>query len=369
MKAALIALEFDVEGRMVSVTPTGSGNVNDTFIAIFRTTFSEFRFIIQKLNTKVFPSPEAVMHNMKLITEHIQKRLEAECEDSDRIWQIPRIIPTKDGRDFLYDDEGGCWRAISLIASATAYEEIQNLEHAQESGFVLGQFQRLLSDVPVEQLKDTLPGFHVTPGYLPGYDAALASDDGQKLLKTSSTAKHCCTFVDEHREWCDILEAAQRSGELKLRPIHGDPKVANIMIDDATGKGTCVIDLDTVKPGLIQYDFGDCLRSCCNPAGEDAKKLSNVIFDTELCESIVRGYMKFAREFLTDADRGYMYESIRLLTFELGLRFFADYLAGDVYFKVRREGQNLQRARVQFKLCESIETRESVIRGIIDKYQ
>lgn len=368
MKAALMARRFNVDGRLVTVTPTGKGNVNDTFLAIFRTTFSEQRFILQKLNLQVFTSPQAVMQNMKVITEHVHRKLEQETALSDRIWQLPRIIPTKDGEDFLLDEDGDCWRAISLIASATSYEHIQNLEHAHEAGFVVGQFQRLISDVPVELLKDTLPGFHITPMYLERFDEALKTEDGQERLKSSAAAEYCYKFIQKRRGWSSILENALKNGELKLRPVHGDPKVANIMIDDATGKGTCIIDLDTVKPGLIQYDFGDCLRSCCNSIGEETSDLSRVVFDTDLCESIVKGYMTFANEFISDKDKEYLYDSIRLLTFELGLRFFSDYIAGDVYFKTWHEGQNLQRARVQFKLCESIETRESTIRKILSKY-
>jgi Ser/Thr protein kinase RdoA (MazF antagonist) len=165
-----------------------------------------------------------------------------------------------------------------------------------------------------------------------------------------------------------VLENAKERGELRLRPIHGDPKISNIMIDDATGKGTCIIDLDTVKPGLIHYDFGDCLRSSCNPAGEETLNLKSVLFDMDLCEAIVKGYMACARSFLTDADREYLYDGIRLITFELGLRFFADYIAGNVYFNTRYDEQNLNRARVQFKLAESIEARESQIQGILNKF-
>ena len=369
MKAALMAQEFAVDGRVVTVAPTGQGNVNDTYLAIFRTTFSEQRFILQKLNLQVFTSPEAVMHNIKVITEHVHKRLEEEVHLSDRIWQLPRIIPTKNGNDYLIDADGQCWRAISLIASATAFEQIQSPEHAHEAGFVLGQFQRLIADVPVENLKDTLPGFHHTPLYLKTMDDALETAEGQALLKSSAAAEQCYRFVQDRRDWCSVLEDAKARGELQLRPIHGDPKVANIMIDNATGKGTCIIDLDTVKPGLIHYDFGDCLRSVCNPAGEETIDLASVLFDADLCGAIVRGYMKFAKRFMTDADRAYLYDSIRLIAFELGLRFFADHLAGDKYFKVRAEGQNLNRAHVQLKLCESIETRESVIRKILDMYR
>lgn len=366
MNPAGIAVQFSVAGRPVSVSPTGSGNVNDTYLAIFRTTFSEERFILQRINRKVFADPSLIMANLKVVTNHVHQRLEAEADEADRIWQLPRIIPAKSGEDFILDDKGDYWRAISLIASANAYDSIQSLEHAREAGQVLGQFLRLISDIDPTRLHDTLEGFHVTPHYLEGLDAALATEEGRDLAASTTEAENCRRFIEERREWCSILEAARESGVLQLRPTHGDPKISNIMIDEDTGKGTSIIDLDTVKPGLIHYDFGDCLRSACNPAGEEEKDLEKVFFDTDLCQAIVKGFMRFASEFMTDADRHYLYDSIRLITFELGLRFFADYLAGDVYFKTKHEGQNLHRARVQFKLCQSIETREPVIRRILD---
>ncbi len=368
MKAALLASQFDVAGRLVRVIPSPGGNVNDTYIAIFRTTFSEERFVLQRLNSHVFVSPEAVIHNMKVVTEHVHRRLEEEQHFSDRIWQLPRVIPSKTGQAFVQDSDGEYWRAISLIASAHAYDKIQNLDHAHEAGFVLGQFQRLISDIPVDSLSDTLPGFHITPQYLQKMDRSLATPQGQERLKSAADAEHCYRFINHRREWASVLENARNAGELQVRPVHGDPKVANIMIDDDTGKGTCMIDLDTVKPGLVHYDFGDCLRSCCNPAGEETLDRSRVVFDTDLCEAIVRGYMTFARRFLSAEDLHYQYDAIRLIAYELGVRFFADYIAGNVYFKVTDEGQNLNRALVQLKLCESIENREPAIRRILDRF-
>lgn len=366
MKAALIAQKFDVAGRLVTVESTGEGNVNDTYLAIFRTTFSEERFILQRINRHVFPRPELIMENMRVVTEHVHRRLEDEAATSDRIWQLPRVIPAKDGQDFVIDGDGDYWRAISLIASAHSYGQVQSVEHAREAGFVVGQFQRTISDLPVDKLHDTLEGFHITPLYLEKLDASMATPEGQARLKSAAEAERCYQFIQARRDWCSVLEDAKARGELALRPVHGDPKITNIMIDDATGKGTCIIDLDTVKPGLIHYDFGDCLRSCCNPAGEEVLDLSRVLFDTDLCEAIVRGYMVHAKQFLTDADRQYLYDSVRLIAFELGLRFFADYIAGDVYFKTHYDGQNLNRARVQLKLTESIETRETMIRRLLD---
>ncbi len=367
MKAALIAQKFDVAGRLVTVQPTGDGNVNDTYVVVFRTTFSEERFILQRINKKVFPHPEYIMENMRIVTEWVHRRIEEEIHMSDRIWQLPRVIPTSDGQDLVLDGDGDYWRAISLIASAHSHGQVQSVEHAYEAGFVLGHFQRAISDLPVDRLHDTLVGFHITPEYLEKLDAALETPEGQARLKSSHGAERCYRFIEERRGFCSILEDAKKRGELALRTIHGDPKITNIMIDDATGRGTCIVDLDTVKPGLIHYDFGDCLRSCCNPAGEETKDLGRVVFDTDLCQAIIKGYMTFARAFLTDADRKYLYDSIRLIAFELGLRFFADYIAGDVYFKIHSDGQNLDRARVQFKLVESIETREEMIREILDR--
>ena len=366
MKAALMAQQFDVAGRLVTVESHGDGNVNDTYLAIFRTTFSEERFILQRINTRVFPHPEYIMENMRAVTDHVHRRLEAEAHMSDRIWQLPKVIQSRTGEDFVIDGDGEFWRAISLIASAHSFAKVQSTEHAYEAGYVLGHFQRVISDIPTDDLHDTLEGFHITPGYLRNLDAALATAEGQARLKSSSEAERCYRFIQKRREWCSVLEDAKERGELRLQPVHGDPKIANVMIDDATGKGTCIVDLDTVKPGLIHYDLGDCMRSCCNPGGEDAPDLSEVYFDTDLCASIAKGYVLYARGFLSEADRAHLFDAIRLIAFELGLRFFADYVAGDVYFKVRHDSHNLHRARVQLRLTESIEMRESAVRKILD---
>lgn len=366
MPAENVATQFAVPGRLVALRNINSGNVNDTYRAVFRTTFSEEQFILQRINKRVFTEPALVMSNMKRVTDHAHRRIEAEADEADRIWQLPRVISTKDGRDFAIDEQGEYWRALSLIASATSYDKVRNVEHAVEAGIVLGHFQRIISDVPVEDLADTLPGFHITPRYLAGYDKALAQPKAGQLLAASSEARRLAKFVEARRGLAPVLEDAVARGELCLRPIHGDPKITNIMIDDFTAKGTCIVDLDTVKPGLIHYDFGDSARSSCNPAGEETLDLKEVYFDLDLFEALVRGYLSEARAFLSDADLHYLYDSVRLITFELGLRFFSDYLAGDVYFKTSYDGQNLNRARVQFALCESIEARESMMRRSLE---
>lgn len=361
-----VARRFDVAGRLVTIEPMGRGNVNDTYLAVFRTAFSEQRVVLQRINTRVFRHPAWIMSNLRVITEHAHRRIEREASGADRVWQIPRIVPAKGGRDGVRDRDGSYWRALTLIASASSFERAQGAEHALEAGTVLGQFHRLVSDLKTSRLRDTLPGFHQTPLYLRRYDRTLRSRGAAQRMKASVEARRLGTFIEERRDFADVLEDARLRGVLSPRVIHGDPKVSNIMIDELTGRGTSIVDLDTVKPGLIHYDFGDALRSICNPAGEEAGDLSQVRFDTDLCAAFVKGYMARARDFLTPDDRRYLYDSIRLIAFELGLRFFEDHLAGDLYFKTSSPGHNLRRARVQFRLCESIEAREKPIRRVLD---
>lgn len=368
MIAETIATEFDVPGRLVALEPIGTGNVNDTYRVILRTTFSEEQYILQRINRVVFKDPAAVMSNMKAVTDHAHARIRKEADSADRIWQLPRVIPAKNGDDFVVDSDGEYWRALSLIASTTSYDKVSEPEHAAEAGAVLGHFQRIISDFPIDELADTLPGFHITPAYLAQYDGCLEQEAAKRRLSASLEAKRLHQFVQSRREFVDVLESALERGELQLRPIHGDPKITNVMIDTYTRKGTCIVDLDTVKPGLVHYDFGDAVRSSCNPAGEETTDLSKVFLDLDLFEALVKGYLSEARAFLGESDRKYLFDSVRLITFELGLRFFADYLAGDVYFKTSYEAQNLNRARVQFALCESIEAREGKMRSILEKH-
>lgn len=360
-----IAAKFEVPGQVVTVLSIETGNVNDTYRVIKRTTYSEVQFVLQRINQAVFPNPDLVMSNMKAITDFAHKRLEEQAAAADRIWQLPRVIPTVDGKEYYLDADGGYWRALSMIASATSHETVLNVEHAKEAGQVLGHFQGIIADFPADQLADTLPGFHITPRYLKYHDKVVETDGAQEKLAASSEARRIEAFIQERREFASILEEARERGELTLRPIHGDPKITNIMMDDITGKGTAIIDLDTVKPGLIHYDFGDCVRSVCNPAGEEAKDIGDVVVDVDLFRALVNGYLKRSQSFLSDWDQKYLYDSVRLIAFELGLRFFTDYLAGDVYFKTKYAAQNLNRGRVQMKLCDSIETRETMLRQVL----
>ena len=369
MELAILINKFNVKGRLVSLQPFGNGNINDTYLAIYRNTFTETQVILQRVNRNVFPQPAAIMRNMHEITKHCHEKLEADAKagNDDRVWQMPRIIKSKDAKDFVVDDKGETWRVITRIMSAHAFDVAQGPEHAMECGATLGHFHYLISDMDPKTVSDPLPGFHVTSGYLRNYDATLKTKTARELLGSSMEAKRLAKFIAERRSLATCLERAQKKGELRKRMFHGDPKVNNIMIDDVTGKGTAMIDLDTVSPGLIHVDFGDALRSICNPAGEEETNLAKVVFDEDLATAFCKGYMREAGSFMTAADRAYLYDSIRLLPFELGIRFFQDYLAGNVYFKTKQPEQNLNRARVQFRLCESIEARERSIRNMLKK--
>lgn len=349
-----IATQFS-QDAISNIQSFGSGNINDTFLVTLR----ESKFVLQRVNTQVFCQPESVMRNIHLCTQHIQHKLSK--LDLNRRWETLQVIFTGAYQDHYIGENGAFWRALSFIENSRSHDTIQNLAHAEEIGYALGMFHRLISDLPPEQFTDTLEGFHITPLYLQQFDRTLA----ETTVTRSPEVNYCLEFIRDRQAWAHILENAKHSGKLALRLMHGDPKINNILMDTATGKAVSVIDLDTVKPGLIHYDIGDCLRSGCNAIGEETQQWESVQFDPDFCQGILCGYLTVASAFLTDADYSYLFDAIRLITFELGLRFFTDYLAGDVYFKTTYPEHNLIRALVQFQLTQSIESQESSIRSII----
>lgn len=359
-KLGRIARQFAHQGQVLEVQAHGSGNVNDTFLVTLDTP-GESRFILQRLNTEVFRQPELVMGNLRTVTEHVRVRLQRQPLGPGRRFELPRMLLARDGRDHVVDAEGSFWRALSFINGAESFDIIKDEEHGREVGQALGLFHHLLCDLPADRLADTLPGFHVTPGYLTYYYEVLEKHGAN----ISPEVDYGLTFVEKRITWTTVLEEATAQKKLSLRPIHGDPKVNNVMMDTATGQAVGMIDLDTVKPGLVHYDIGDCLRSGCNLQGEETEHWGMVRFETELAQAILQGYISQARDFLSDNDFVYLFDAIRLIAFELGLRFFTDYLAGNVYFKVRHQDHNLIRALVQFKLTESIESQATAIRTII----
>jgi Ser/Thr protein kinase RdoA (MazF antagonist) len=250
---------------------------------------------------------------------------------------------------------------LRYIGESRTIEIVGSPAVAREVGTALGTFHQLLADLPVADLADTLPGFHVAPGYLDHFDAVVTAF-GQP---TTPEEAWCWDFVAEHRAWVPALEDAHARGELRQRPIHGDPKVNNLLFDAQWGTAIAVIDWDTVKPGLVQYDIGDALRSVCNRDGEETPNWQAVRFDLELGRAMLEGYLGVARAFFDAADFDYVPAAARLIAFELGLRFLTDHLEGDVYFNVTRRGQNLARALVQLQLANSVNVQFDQLQGIV----
>lgn len=353
-----IANQFILDGQILSIKQYGSGNINSTFLV---TLDNQPPFILQCLNTRVFCQPELVMSNICVLSDYIRQRLKQVNPPLHRHWLFPRVLFTLEKKNHCLGSDGSFWRAISFIDNSQSFDTIQDINHGQEIGYGLGMFHHLINDLPLEKLADTLEGFHITPGYLKNYDQAIATTE----IKQSPEINYCLKFIGDRPNLPHILENAKAAGELKLRTIHGDPKINNIMIDCSTKQAVSMIDLDTVKPGLIHYDIGDCLRSGCNRLGEETEEWKQVTFEPELAQAILKGYLEIAQDFLTENDYKYIFDSIRLLAFELGLRFFTDYLEGNIYFNVNHPEHNLERALVQFKLTESIEKQETAICKII----
>jgi len=357
-----IARQFAFPGEILTVAEYGSGNVNDTFLVRIADGQAILNFILQRLNPQVFAEPERIMRNLRVLDSHVRPKL---LRRPNQRWELPSIVPALTGADYHRDRTGALWRVQTFIANTGSFATIESEAQAEEAGRGLGFFHALIRDLPVHLLHDTLPGFHVTPGYLAAYEALATSPPRPDH---SGQALFCHRFIGERKEGAEVLEAARARGDLLPCPIHGDPKLANILFARDTGEAISLIDLDTVKPGLLHYDIGDCLRSCCNPAGEEAA-LDGVSFNLTYCGSILRGYLPHVAPFFSASDYRYIYDAVRLIAFELGLRFFSDHLAGDVYFRLRRPGQNLHRAMVQFALCQSIEAQEAEIKNIIRNLQ
>ena len=359
-----IADRFHPRERITGIRSLGSGNVNETFLVTHEGRRESGAFVLQRLNRTVFARPDLVMGNLLALGEHVQRRLQSPPPElQGRRWEVPQVLPSRQGAAAWVEQDGEVWRSISYIGAATTTDVITDRRQAREVGYGLGMFHSLISDLPVDALADTLEDFHVTPSYLRRFDVVLREQTG---LRPSAGLADAMAFVEQRRDGVDVLEAALERGELHQRPIHGDPKINNVMMDEATGQAVGLIDLDTVKPGLIHYDIGDCLRSCCNPVGEETSELDQVRFDLGLAESILEGYLSVAAGFLSEWDRAYLPDCIRLIPFELGLRFLTDHLDGDRYFRTAFPGHNLQRAQVQFRLTLSIESQMVQIRRLID---
>lgn len=352
MLASVIG-RFPVPGRLLEAARFGSGLINETYLCSFEDRGSVRKFILQRINAAVFRHPEQVMRNVEIVTTHLQDRLRARGVADP--WSVtPGLVLTAGGRSFHRDRQGGYWRMFHFIETGVVHDTVQGPEHACEVGRGLGMFQELVSDLPPSRLHDTLPGFHHTPAHLRELDDAVRKDAAGRAKEAAEEIR----FTERRRALAPLLLDEIASGRIPVRVVHNDPKVNNVLVHRDTGRAVCMVDLDTVKPGSVLFDYGDCVRSAANPAGEDAEDIKAVRLDPALAAAITRGYLREAAGFLSPKEIELLPLSVKVITFELGIRFLADHLRGDTYFRISRPGHNLHRARVQFRLLESIEAAE-----------
>ena len=342
-----IASQFQIDREFVGATTYGSGHINDSYCVTFDQAGQPARYLLQRINHSIFKDPITLMENIQRVTSHLAAKVSAE---RDRSRLVLTLIPAHDGRTLYVDADGNYWRTYRFIENAHTYDAVESANQAFQAAKAFGEFQKLLVDLPAPRLHDTIKDFHHTPNRFMALEQAIASDvAGRAIL-----AKPEIEFAFAHQCIASVLLDAN----LPERITHNDTKFNNVMLDDVTGDAICVIDLDTVMPGLALHDFGDMVRTATSPAKEDEQDLSKVTMQFSMFEAIVRGYLASAGDFLTKAEKQHLVFSGKLMTFEQGIRFLTDYLQGDAYYKVSRDEHNLDRCRTQFKLLESIEQQE-----------
>ncbi len=355
---------FRFEGEFMGAEPWGHGHIHDTY----RTTFCEEdgstrRYILQKVNQYVFKDPVGLMKNIQAVTSHLRKKILQAGGDPAR--ETLNLIPTVDN-DFLYQSEDEeVWRSYHFIENAQSYQVPQNPTQVYHAGKAYGHFQNLLADFPADQLFETIPDFHDTPKRYQNLVKAVRRDSHQRVKNAETEI----AFAMERERDAPLLIDRITSGEIPQRVTHNDTKFNNVMIDDETGEGICVIDLDTVMPGLSGYDFGDAIRSIANKGAEDEGDFDKVGVELEHIESFTRGFLEATRDTLAPTEIELLPQSARMMTLENSVRFLTDYLEGDVYYKTAYPDHNLIRCRSQFKLVADMEKKMGEMMRIVDKHR
>jgi thiamine kinase-like enzyme len=358
-----IVREFQFEGDFLSADICKIGHIHDTYVAAFQSGGEIRHYILQRINHHVFKDPEGVMSNIQAVTAHLRSKIIASGGDPQR--ETLNLIPTLDGKSYQKTEQGDYWRAYEFIEGARTYDTVEKPEHVYNAAKAFGIFQKMLTDFPIEQLVETIPNFHHT-GLR--YQAFLNAVDRDVMDR----ARYCqpeIEFVKQRAAKVTILTDMHARGELPVRVTHNDTKFNNVMIDDRTGEGICIIDLDTVMPGLSLYDFGDAIRFIANTAAEDEKDLSKVCFDIQVYRDYTRGYLDGTGENLTPEEIEQLPFSAILITLEIGMRFLTDHLEGDTYFKIHRQNHNLDRCRTQFKLVKEMEDQFDLMIEIVDQFR
>ena len=361
LEDALYAFGFGPQCSYVK--PFGEGHINETYAVYMPTDKGEeFAYILQRVNNNVFKDPAGVMENIFGVTEYLRNVVREEGGDPDR--ETLSCIKTKNGCTFFEDSEGQPWRSYHYIPNSVCYQLVEDPEQFYQSGASFGHFLKQLGSYPAASLKETIPDFHNTVKRFENFEIALKRD----IKNRSVTCKPEIQFVLDRKEDCKMLVEQQENGTLPIRVTHNDTKLNNILFDADTGKGLCIIDLDTIMPGLAANDFGDSIRFGAATAEEDEKDLSKMHFDISLYELYAKGYLEETRDVLTPEEAASLAWGARLMTFECGMRFLTDYLQGDTYFKTAYPEHNLVRARTQFRLVDEMEQQFDKMIEIAEKY-
>jgi aminoglycoside phosphotransferase (APT) family kinase protein len=357
-----IGRNFCLHGDFVSAAPYGSGHINDTYAAVYDQGGNRIRYIHQRLNHNIFKDTVSLMENIRRVTEHVRGKLQAAgAEQISR--RVLTLIPARDGKCYCQDADGNTWRTYIFIENAQTYDVIENAEQAYHAAKAYGNFQKQLADLPAPRLLETIPDFHHTPARYQALLKTIEQDPCNRAVETKAEIEHLLA----RESFFSRLVERQAKGEIPERITHNDTKLNNVMLDDENGSGVCVIDLDTVMPGLTLYDFGDMVRSATNPAREDSTEPALAQMQMPMFQALARGYLESAGEFLNKAEIEELAFSGILITLEIGIRFLTDYLAGDTYFKTRRPGQNLDRCRVHLNLAQSMENQLDAMNNYVDQ--
>ncbi len=352
------AEQFDLGGIIESCTVYGSGHINSTNLLVVRKPDGKTaRYILQVINGDVFPKPEWVVDNIAKITEFLHKKgLNGR--------RVLNMIPTHEGKLCYWDASGLCFRIYDFIEESVSLDKAETVKDFYQSGFAFGEFQRYLTDFPVEELHETLADFHNTPKR---FETFLSVVEQDPCGRAASVQKEI-DFMKKREKFCSELYKAHEEGRLPLRVTHNDTKLNNVMLDEKTREALCVIDLDTVMPGFSVNDFGDAIRFGANTAAEDEKDLSKVTLNMELFEAYTKGFLEGCGGILDAEEICLLPEGAKMMTLECGMRFLTDYLQGDTYFKTAYEGHNLDRCRTQFKLVECMEEHWNDMKNCVEKY-
>ena len=356
--------QFRYEGVLIDERPYGSGHINDTYLLTFEIAeMGTIKVILQRMNKNIFTKPIELMENILNVTSYLRKKIIENGGDPDR--ETLNVIRTVDDMPYFVDSEGEYWRSYKFITDATSYDQVESPEDFYQSAVAFCNFQRLLAEYPAETLHETIEGFHDTKARFQVFKKAVEDD----VCGRAASVQKEIQFVLEHEHLANVFADLLEKKEIPLRVTHNDTKLNNIMIDNKTRKGICVIDLDTVMPGLAMNDFGDSIRFGASTATEDEQDLSKVSCDMELFDLYAKGFIEGCGGKLTEKEIDLMPTGAMVMTFECGMRFLTDYLQGDTYFKIHRENHNLDRCRTQFKLVKDMEAKWDTMREIIDKYK